>query len=447
MVEHDLAIIGTGTAARGIAGRVRRAGWNVAVIDHRPFGGTCLLRGCDPKKVLYGAAEAVDFARRRGKSGLEGEPRLDWRMLMDFKRSFTDPAPERQVARYAEQGIATYQGLARFTGHNRLEVDGKTIEAAHIAIAAGAEPIALGIPGAEHAITSEAFLALESLPPSIVFVGGGYIAAEFSHIAARAGAKTTVLQRGERMLKTFDPDVVNWLMESFRRAGIEVRVRTTVRRIEQTNEGYRVHAQVNGETVVVEADLVVHAAGRKPPLGPLELERAGVKTENGRIVLNEFLQSVSNAAVYAAGDAADAGPPLTPVASHDAEVVAANLLQGNHRNPDYRAVPSVAFSLPPIAAVGLREHEARAQGLVFRVNLQDARDWFTARQSGGVVYGFKVLIEESSDCILGAHLVGPHADEVINLFAVAIRNGLTASDLKGTILAYPTSGSDIHYMV
>jgi glutathione reductase (NADPH) len=164
-------------------------------------------------------------------------------------------------------------------------------------------------------------------------------------------------------------------------------------------------------------------------------------------LLNEYLQSVSNPLVYAAGDAAGRGSPLTPVSSHDGKVVAANILEGNHRQPDYRGVPSVAFTLPPIAAVGLSETEAREQGRKVRVNTAKVPDWYTARRVGEAVYGFKTLVEEETGRILGAHLVGPHVDEVINLFALAIRHDLTDADLRTTMFAYPTGASDIGYML
>lgn len=447
MAQYDLVIIGTGTAAMVAAMAVRAAGWTVAVIDFRPFGGTCALRGCDPKKMLVGGASAADHASRMHGRGIEGDIRIDWPDLIAFKRSFTDPVPEKHEHRYGEKGIDTYHGRARFTGPNTIEVDGQVLEAAHILIAAGAEPITLDIPGEEHLIDSEGFLALEKLPRRIVLVGGGYVASEFSHIAARAGAEVTILQRGERMLDHFDPDLVGWLMVKFRDIGIDVRTRTTVEAVERRDGAFRVLATADGEVVHVDCDLVVHAAGRAPALESLDLDVAGIAVEHGRLNLNEYLQSVSNPAVYAAGDAAQMGPPLTPVSSHDAKVVAANLLEGNHHKPDYTGVPSVAFTIPPIAAVGLGEAEAREQGLKFRIKSQMASDWFTARQAAESVYGFKVMVEEDSDRIIGAHLVGPHADEVINLFALAIRKGLTAKDLKDTMFAYPTGASDIGYML
>lgn len=445
--RYQLVIIGTGTAAMVAAMRVRAAGWSVAVIDFRPFGGTCALRGCDPKKMLVGGATAADHARRMHGKGIAGDIHIDWPGLMAFKRSFTDPVPENREQRYADKGIDTYHGIARFTGRNTLKVDGEPLEAEHILIASGAEPMKLGIPGEEHLITNEGFLEMETLPRRVVLVGGGYIAFEFAHIARRAGAEITMLEMDPQVLREFDPDLVGWLVEKSCDIGIDVRTGTAVKAVERDGSGFTVRISANGQEQVVQADLVVHAAGRVPALDALDLDAAGVAREKGRLKLNEFLQSVSNPAVYAAGDAAQMGPPLTPVSSHDAKVVAANLLQGNHHKPDYTGVPSVAFTIPPIAAVGLSEAEARQRGLKFRMQTQKASDWFTARQAAEPTYGFKVLVDEETDRVLGAHLIGPHADEVINLFALAIRQGLTAEQLKTTMFAYPTGASDVGYML
>ncbi len=445
--KYDLAIIGTGTAAMVSATRLRSAGWSVAVVDFRPFGGTCALRGCDPKKMMIGGADTADHAWRMAGRGVGGDIRLEWAGLLDFKRSFTDLVPEKREKIFADKGVDTFHGRARFTGPNTLDIGGEAVEAGHILIAAGAEPVPLGIPGETHLIDNEAFLDLECLPKNIVLVGGGYIAAEFSHIAARAGSKVTILQHGERMLKHFDPDLVGWLMDKFAEVGIDVHTDVEVTSVETSDGGYLVRTNGPAGEMTIETDLVVHAAGRAPALDGLNLDAAGVTYENGRLVLNEYLQSVSNPSVYAAGDAAEMGPPLTPVSSHDAKVVAANLLDGNTLRPDYRGVPSVAFTVPPIAAVGLSEADAREKGLRFRVKSERAEGWFTARQAAEKVYGFKVLVDEETDRILGAHLVGPRVDEVINIFALAIRHRLTAEQLKSTMFAYPTGASDISSML
>jgi len=446
--QYDLIAIGTGTGASGVASRCRSAGWSVAVIDHLPFGGTCALRGCDPKKVLVGAAEAIDHIRRMHGNGIGGgEPSIKWDELIKFKRTFTEPVSPRKEESFAKNGIDAYHGRAKFCGSRSIEVGGEVLEGRFIVIAVGAVPMRLGIPGEELLITSTEFLELDKLPKKIVLLGGGFIAAEFAHITARAGAQVTVLEQAERMLTPFDPDLVGWLMEKFRESGIDVRLKTRVTAIEKSGSGLSVHASSNGREEVFNTNLVVHAAGRVPDLDSLDLVAAGVASEKGRLKLNGFLQSVSNPAVYAVGDAALSGPPLTPVASHDAKVVAANMLNGNHQKPDYLGVPSVAFTIPPIASVGLSEKQARENGLKFQVHSENAWDWYTARRVAETVYGFKVLVEEKTDRILGAHLIGPHVDEVVNIFALAIRKGLTAEDLKTTMFVYPTGASDISYMV
>lgn len=446
--QYDLIAIGTGTGASVAASRCRAAGWKVAVIDHLPFGGTCALRGCDPKKILVGAAEAIDHSRRmRGKGISGGDPGIVWNELIQFKRTFTEPVPAMKEKNFAKSGIDAYHGRARFRGPRSVEVGGELLEGRFILIAVGAVPMRLGIPGEEHLITSAEFLELDQLPKKIVMIGGGFIAAEFAHIAAHAGAQVTVIEQADRMLAPFDPDLVGWLMEKFQEVGIDVRLKTRVTAIEKSGNGLSVRASSNGKDEVLKADVVVHAAGRVPDLDPLDLTAADVASEKGRLKLNEYLQSVSNPAVYAVGDAALSGPPLTPVASQDAKVAAANMLDGNHQKPDYRGVPSVAFTIPPIATVGLSEHQARDQSLKFRMRSEKASDWYTARRVGETAYGFKVLVEEGTDRILGAHLVGPHVDEVINIFALAIRKGLTAEDLKTTMFAYPSGASDIGYMV
>src|SRR6266436_1888132 len=183
--------------------------------------------------MLIGGVAALDHARRMRGKGIAGEARIDWRELMAFKRSFTDPIPKKHEDMYTGKGIDTYHGRARFTGRNSIEAGGAQLESRYLLIAAGAEPAKLNIPGEEHLATNEQFLDLDALPARIVLVGGGYVAAEFSHIAARAGAKVTVLQRGERMLTRFEPELVDWLMEKFSEIGVEVRTGTEVEAIER----------------------------------------------------------------------------------------------------------------------------------------------------------------------------------------------------------------------
>jgi len=448
MTKHyDLVVIGTGTAAAGVASRCKAAGWQVAIIDHLPFGGTCALRGCDPKRVLVEVADVVDEGQRLRRAGATGEHSLRWHDMMRFKRSFTDSVPATTEQSFVKSGIDAYHGLARFCGSTSVDVNGEILDGRFVLIATGAVPMRLGIPGEGHLVTSTEFLELDELPERIALVGGGFIAAEFSHVAERAGASVVVLEAADRMLMPFDPDLVDWLMARSRDVGIEVRLNTKVEGVEKRGAALSVHTSSSGQQQTIETDLVVHAAGRVPDLEPLNLSAARVESEGGRLSLNEYLQSTSNPAVYAAGDAAMKGPPHTPVASHDASVAAANLLKGNHRKPNYAGAATVAFTIPPIASVGMSEKQARDHGLKFRVHHEKASDWHTARRAAETAYGFKVLIAEESSKILGAHLIGPRVDEVINIFALAIRHDLTVGDLKGTIFAYPTGASDISYMI
>lgn len=445
----DLVVIGTGSAASTIASRCRTGGLTVAVIDSRPFGGTCALRGCDPKKVLVAAAEAMDWTRRMAGRGIAAEnARIDWRQLMEFKRTFVADVPRKKEEGFAQQGISSFHGRARFVGAAAVRVDGQVLEGHHVVIATGARPATLHVPGEEHLITSDAFLELEAMPRRVVFVGGGYISFEFAHVAARAGAQVTILHRDNRPLAGFDPDLVDQLTERTRRLGVDVRLGSEVKTVEKRADGYHVTASSTDGDLEFDADIVVHGAGRVAEIDDLDLPTAGVERGRSGVKVNEFLQSVSNPAVYAAGDAAEMSRlPLTPVAGYEGRVVAANLLQGNHLKPDYTGVPSAVFTVPPLAKVGLQEIEARERGLRFKSKKEDTASWYSSRRVGESCSGFKVLTEEQSGRILGAHLLGPGAEELINLFAVAIRHRLPAVALQEMLFAYPTHGSDVAYML
>ncbi len=446
--KFDLVVIGTGTAGSTVASQCRAAGWSVAVIDSLPFGGTCALRGCDPKKVLVGTAELLDFSRRLlGKHTVKGKLTIDWPELIRFKRSFTDPVPKEKESSFEKVGIKSFHGRAKFVDGNSLEVTGQQLTARFIVIAAGARPASLGIPGEEHLINSTQFLELEQLPAEIVFVGGGYIAMEFAHVAVRAGARVTILHRGTRVLEGFDPDLVSSLSSRSEELGIALRTGTTVEAIEKSGSKFTVHARREGKKTSFTCDLAVHAAGRVPDIDDLDLESAHVEREKKGVKVNEYLQSVSNPTIYAGGDAAASdGMPLTPVAGYDGKVIAANVLSGNQVKAEYDAIPTVVFTIPPLASVGMAEETAKRNGLRFRRNHMEIGGWYSSRRVGERTAAFKVLVEERSERILGAHLLGPAAEETINLFALAMRKAITASDLKQVLFAYPTHASDVQYM-
>ena len=326
----DLIVIGTGTAASAMARKCHSAGWSVAVIDSRPFGGTCALRGFDPKKVLVGAAEVIDLNQRMENKGIinSNSIKILWPDLMRFKQSFTDAVPMKREEQFSKAGIITYHGRARFVTRTTIKIDDThTLNGRHIVIASGAQPMTLNIPGEENIVNSDQFMELDELPSKIVFVGGGYISFEFAHIAARAGANITILHRGNRPLNNFDPYLVDMLVQNTRELGIDVRVQTRVQKIEslEANKAHDGRLVVHfsntayGEKQTMKADMVVHGAGRVPEIDDLHLGAADVARENMKgVKVNEYLQSVSNPAVYAAGDAAATGGlPLTPVAVYE----------------------------------------------------------------------------------------------------------------------------------
>jgi glutathione reductase (NADPH) len=491
----DLVVIGTGTAASTTAADCSSAGWSVAVIDSLPFGGTCALRGCDPKKVLVEAARVIDSNQRHESKGIIGSEaiHIKWSDLIRFKRTFTDPFPKNREDGYISAGIAPFHGHARFIGPTTVKVEKihstsnnkynnndntAILNSRHILIATGSKPMNLNVPGLENIITSDQFLdfGYDRLPDRIVFVGGGYISFEFAHIAARAGAKVTILHRGKRPLEQFDPDLVNRLVERSRDIGIDVRLRSEVKSIDKlssilsssssttrsSSDSHKLivhysssldnnskHGGNNDEISKIQADMVVHGAGREPNIDTLDLNAAGIEYTHRGITINQYLQSVSNPSVYAAGDAAaNMGLPLTPVASYDGAVVANNLIKGNTLKSNYTGLPSVVFTIPPLVSVGMQEKEAKEKGLRVKINYKDTSGWASNRRVGETCAAFKVLVDEDTNKILGAHILGPHADEIINIFSIAIRLGLTTKDLNDPILyTYPTTSSDILYML
>jgi glutathione reductase (NADPH) len=445
---YDVVVIGSGSAGTAAALGCRKQGRSVAVIERGPLGGTCVLRGCDPKKVLVEAAAARDATLRYAELDIfRDAPTIVWPALARFKRSFTDPAPQERARTYDDAGIVTLHGEATFSGERTLDVNGTPVEAGAIVVATGAHPRHVA-QGDASLLTSEAFLDLDEMPPSLVFIGGGYIALEFAHIALRAGSQVTILNDGPDVLEGFDPVLTRRLRAYSVARGIAIETDTRVERVEPDGEGVIVHARSGERASTFRAAAGVLAAGRVPDLDALQPARAGVAFGSHGITVNDHLQSLTNPYVYAAGDCADdGGKPLTPVASAQGDIVAHNLTAKEKRRFDSSGLVSIVYTIPPLATVGPSEKLARARGIDLDVHEGDTGKWYSSRSTASSDGYFRVFTDRSSGCVIGGSIFGMHAEEQINVLALAVRAKVPATVLADTLFGYPTGSSDMPYLL
>jgi glutathione reductase (NADPH) len=441
----DVVIIGSGSAGTNAAMALRKRERSVAVVDERPFGGTCVLRGCDPKKVLVAASHVVADARRYEQIGvLDRVPALNWAHLMQFKRTFTDPVPKQREQTYRDAGIEPIHARARFADAQTLIAGEDRLRAQHIVIASGAEELHVA-QGDDMLLTSETFMELESMPKSLIFIGGGYIAFEFAHVAARAGAQITILNDNDTPLRGFDPDIVGQLVDATRKLGIDVQLNAAAERVERTSGRVVVHTK-DGKRF--EAENGVLAAGRVPNLEHLDLNAGGIERTKKGVKVNEFMQSVSNPNVYAAGDCADGGGlPLTPVAGYEGEIVSANIVEGNSRKPDFRGLASIVYTIPNLGQIGLTEAQAREEGLDVDVHSGDMADWYSTRHVAEDIAMYKAVVDKKNGTVCGVTILGPHAQEQLNVLALGMRYGLRAEQISQALYCYPTGPSDLEYIL
>ena len=444
--EFDAIVIGSGTSAYyAIDGLNQDQSFKVAVIDERPYGGTCALRGCQPKKYLVSNAEAVAMASHLNGRGIKGLPTTDWKALQDLKNEFLRGRSEADVAQWKKRGVATFHGSARMIADNEVKVGSDILKAKHIILATGALPRRSNFEGNEFVHDSEYFLDLPDLPERIIFIGGGYISFEFGHIAVRAGAREVVImQRSSRVLKAFDIDIVSTIIKASKAANIDVRLDTSPVRVTKEEAEYLLHTS-SGE--IYQTDLIIEATGRAPNLSVLTGGKGNVEQSPQGVVVDEYLQSTTNPRVYAIGDCAATPYMLAPVADIEGQTAADNILHGNSRIIDYSVIPSAVFTIPSIGSVGLTEEQAQESGGDFRVNHGETAQWPSSKRIGETHAAYKIIIDTATDLILGAHIARHNAAEVINVFALAMKFKIKASDLADFMWAYPTYTSDLKYMV
>ena len=447
-IEHDVLVLGAGNAGLAAAGAARAAGRRVAVVETRDVGGVCPLRGCVPKKVLVAAAQALDtIARAQTHQIAVGTPTLDWPRLIERKRTFTEGVPAEFEKSLANRGIELLRGSARFVGTHEVDVAGERHRAEKIVVATGSSPRSLPLPGAEHLVTSDALLDLPALPESVTFVGAGVIAFEFAHILARAGSRVTLLEVAPRVLPSLDADATDELAALTRALGVRIETSVAIQGIERRSEGYAIGYRSGERRESVESQIVANGAGRVADLAGLDLAAAGINVEQGRLELDDHLRSVENPDVFFAGDAIPGRPQLSPVATYEGRVVGHNLTHAELRRVEYGHQPAAVYTVPALATVGMSEEAVRTAGISYEARTHDMKEWRSARTYGETTAWAKVLLEEGSGRILGAHLVGHGAEETIHSFALAIEKGIPAAEMAERVYAYPTFHADLKYLV
>ncbi|RUW73504.1 NAD(P)/FAD-dependent oxidoreductase [Mesorhizobium sp. M1E.F.Ca.ET.063.01.1.1] len=448
MEKYDVVILGGGNAGMGVTVATRAAGLSVAMIEARDLGGTCPNRGCTPKKVLVAAAHALDEIERAGRHEIKVDrPRLDWRALIEREKEIIRDIPSRLSGLMAKREVDVISGQASFIGSNAIRVDGRELEARNIVIATGSKPRLLPIPGAEHLTTSDDVLSDPELPRTVVFVGGGVIAFELGHVYARAGVEVTILEALPQLLGGFDADAVAQLHAESERLGISIHTMAWVKRIDEVDGRLRVSFVKDGVECLVDADRVVNCAGRVANVEGLDLGAGVIVHREGRIEIDDHLRSRSNPDVYVCGDAVWNSPQLSPIATYEGGIVGRNIVDGPKHRPDYSHIPASLYSIPAVASVGLTEAKAREMGLHVKIHVNDMQGWLSARTYAEAIAWSKIIVEETTDRIVGAHLVGHAGEELIHIFALAMKHGIPARALSEMVYGFPTFSADIRNMM
>lgn len=437
--DFDLFTIGAGSG--GVAGSRRAAsyGARVAVCESRRVGGTCVLRGCVPKKLLvYGSHFAEEFEDARGFGWTIGEHKVDWAKLVEIKNRELDRLNGIYIRMLRDAGVQLIEGHAKIVDPHVVEVNGTHYTAKHILIATGSRPIRPEIPGGELGISSDEALDLPYVPRRALVVGGGYIAVEFAGIWRGVGSEVTLAVRGDNILRGFDDDVRESVTESLTKRGICIMRETVVRSIERVEGGLSVRL-AGGE--MLETDVVLFATGRTPNSTNLGLENVGIAVDKaGAIPVNSFSETnVPN--IYAVGDVTNR-INLTPVAIAEARAVAETLFHNNPIEMSHENVPSAVFCQPPVGSVGLTEAQAREKyGKidVYRARFRPMKNTLSGRDERTMM---KLVVDRVTTKVVGVHMVGPDAPEIIQGVAIAVQCGATKAQFDRTVGIHPTAAEE-----
>lgn len=437
--QYDLFVIGAGSGGVRASRVAASKGFKVGVAESQALGGTCVNIGCVPKKLfVYGSEYSHVVSQAKGYGWEFSEPSFNWATLRDNKTKEIERLNGIYKNLLENPRVTIHQGYGELVDAHTVKVGEELITAERILVAVGAQPFVPEFPGNEHVLVSDDMFFLEELPKSILVVGGGYIAVEFAGICNGLGVDTTLMYRGEKLLRGFDEDVRDFASNEYSRSGVNVQLNSDVAKIERQGEQKLVTLKDGRELVF---DEVLYATGRVPNTGKLNLESVGIETtNNGAIVINECYQS-SVASVYAIGDVTDR-VQLTPVAIKEAMALIGYWFDGVEPNFDYDNIPTAVFSQPAIGTVGLSEEEADSRGFdidVYQTDFRAMKHTLSGAQERSFM---KLIVDKTTDKVLGAHMVGDYAGEIIQGLGIAIKAGATKAHFDATVGVHPTSAEE-----
>lgn len=442
--HFDLLVIGGGSGGLATARRAARHGASAAVVEYDRLGGTCVNRGCVPKKIMWYAASLAHALADAGDYGFDLDVGAhDWPSLVTARETYIERLNGIYANNLDRDGVAHIEGRATFVDAHAIDVDGARYTAERFVVAVGGEPIVPDLPGADLGITSDGFFQLQRRPQRVCVVGAGYIAVELAGMLRGLGSDVTLALRHDSALRSFDADLQSALMEAMQADGVELATGFNPARLEHVEAGLRL-SSASGDTIAG-LDCVLWAIGRRPRTADLRLERTGIETDERGYIPVDARQNTSVGHIHALGDVCGRAE-LTPVAIAAGRKLADRLYGGRpDAHLEYENIPTVVFSHPPIGTVGLSEHDARAAHgddavRVYRTRFTPMYHALTGHKTITVV---KLVCVGDSEKVVGCHIFGHGADEMLQGFAVAVRMGATKSDLDATVAIHPTSAEEL----
>ena len=444
MADYDFDLFTIGAGSGGVrASRIAGSyGAKAGIAEEFRYGGTCVIRGCVPKKMLvYASMFAEELSHAENTGWTIGQSTFDWARLRDFVNSDVDRLEGLYGNTLGNAGVESFSERAVITGPNSVKLaSGKEITARYILVATGAEPIIPPFEGSEYCVTSNEIFYLDKQPKRLLVMGGGYIAVEFAGIFNALGSKVTLVNRSETILRTYEQSIVERLPPIMEARGMDLKFGQQIAKVEKDAEGALLVTLTSGE--VIEVDQVLIATGRSPNTNGLGLETAGIELGAKGEIPVDASSKTSCDSIYAVGDVTDR-VQLTPVAIREGHAFADTVFGNNERHVDHSTIPSAVFSQPSIAAVGLTEEQARKEFdevAIYTSDFRPMKNIFSDRMERGL---YKMVVDEASDRVLGLHLVGPESAEIIQAAAVAIKAGLTKADFDATVAIHPTMAEEL----